>query len=426
MSPLKCLLLVIMSFTINAITEYSLDDCYKLALQKSFTVASSLEQINQAQSQVNQGQAGFLPTLSFKASRTYQDTPTNALGKSISPSEQTTTNFNLSQNLFQGLKDLATVRQKKHLIESYEWAKKKAMMQLYQDISLAFYSVLSNQADIKNYQEQILTIKKRKNELASAQKSGRARESDVVTAESSIANLESSLANAKLSLASAEETLIYLTGISSDLKLKSDPNISSKLNKMEYYLESIEERPDIQESKKNILIAQDALKIAQAKFFPTLTLGANYYTSRPPGVFNGVKWDTNLTLTVPLFTGGLTRAQVSEASTLKSLSEINQQQIKEQAIQKIRTLYRTVEGNQEQLKKLIQAKNLAEKSYSLMAKDNSLGNTSNTEVLTSLANAQEHKRNADRVRLNAQYNYIKLQIESAKDLAKVYVEENNE
>ncbi len=393
---------------------YTLDDCFKLALVRSATVVTSTDQIDQTDAQIKQARAGYMPSLSLQAASLQQAQSMNALANNLFSTNQATANINLSQNLFQGFKDLATVKQRKNLKEGYEWEKKQALRQLYKDTAQAFYSVLIYQSDIVQYQEQIESTKIRKSELATAIKSGRAREADFVAAESSIANLEASVSATAGLLVTYQETLTYLTGLSSDAKLMDSTPLPSDLKNLALWLEYSEQRPDIRQSKSNLLAAEEGVQIAKSGFYPNLGLSANYYVFRPTGIYQGVDWDTSLTLSFPLFSGGLTKAQVNEASVIQRSKEVTLRQTRELAVQSVRTAFRTVQADFDQLKRYSKASDLSRRNYELLHRDNRLGVATNIDVLTALTSWQESKRKLERTRIMTIYDYFRLLVESSK------------
>jgi len=396
--------------------EVNLQECFKLARERSATIAISSDQIEQAELQIKQSQASYLPVLSLQASTTQQDESTNFFAKSLTSTRQSTTNINLNQNLFQGFRDISTVNQRKNLKIGFEWAKKQAIQQLYKDVALAFYSLLIFQSDIKLYREQIQSTMRRKSELSSAKRSGRARDSDILTAESSIASLEAATSRTEGLLVTYQEAFTYLTGLTSDTKLTDNTQLPKDFKTIETWLEKLDQRPDIQQSKSNLLATEDAIKAAKSGFYPTLGLSANYYLSRPTGIFQGVDWDTSLTFSFPFFSGGLTKAQVSEASTINRSKSRLLRQTQEAAEQSIRTAFATLKSDFNLLTKLKSASDLSRRSYDLVHRDNRLGIATNTDVLTALQVWQESKRNLERARITTIFDYIKLKLETSEEL----------
>ena len=260
---------------------FTLDNCFHLAIARSTTLSYNIDQLNQVEQQIKEAQSNFMPVFSFQASTMRQDLGDNPLGNSLSPKTSTITNLNLNlnQNLFQGFKDLATYRQKIDQKEMTEWIKKQSIVQIYKDTAKAFYNILIYQSDLSHYKEQIQTTEKRKKELLMSKRSGRARESDVVSVESAIANLEVNLVNIQGLLVAWQETLAYLTGLPYDVNLSLSTPLPSNLNDINYWLENINQRPDVQQSEINTQVSLEGIHVAEAGYFPAVSLNTNYYLS---------------------------------------------------------------------------------------------------------------------------------------------------
>ncbi len=413
----------------DAALQATLQESFKLALQQSATVAIYKNQIDQTDEQIKQARAAYLPVLSLQASVFEQQLQsTNQLtnnSSSVSQSvSQSTSNINLSQNIFHGFRDLNTVKQRNHLKTGSEWAEKQATEQLYKDVAQAFYSILIFQSDILLYKEQIESTRQRKSELTAARKSRRARDSDILISESVIANLVTAVSKAEAQLIIYQETFSFLTGLTNDVKLVNTVHLpkefktQNKKNDMDIWLENFEQRPDIQKSKIDLLAAEDGISAAQAGFYPSLNLSANYYLSRQSKIFGemikGSEWDVGLVLNFPFFSGGLTKAQVSEARLIHQTKELNLRLTKQIANQNLKTLIQTVQSDFDQLAEFTNLSDLSHRSYKLIYRDNHLGVATNSDVLTALQTWQESKRNFERIRITAIYDYVRLLIESGQ------------
>lgn len=159
--------------------------------------------------------------------------------------------------------------------------------------------------------------------------------------------------------------------------------------------------------------ADQAISAAQSGYYPTLGFSANYYISRPNGIYQGVDWDVGLYLSFALFSGGLTRSQVKEAHILRFSKELNVKLTNELAVQSIRTLASTFESDLDQIEKLSSSSSLSQRSYLLVHRDNRLGMATNTDVLTALQTWQEARRNLERAKLTAAYDFTRLLLETS-------------
>ena len=387
----------------------TLDSCYQLAVKRSATLAGQLELVNQAEERIQQARAGFFPSLSLSSNVTQQEATTIPLLRNIFSATQTTVQATVKQNLFSGLRDLANLNQRGLERESATAATEQAKVQLFQDTTQAFYGVLSGEQEIQNYSEEISANKKRKDELVARMKVAQARESDLATIDSSIANLEASLSSSRGVLDTARETLAFLTGLPAELIIADTEADLRELGEVETWLAHMQQRPDLIQAKWTLDAVEKSVQSAWSGHLPSVDASANYYFQRP-GIYQGINWDVQLGVSLPLFSGGLIQAQVGEALSKRRGSEASFEQVQRQAGREIRTLFKSVRWELDQVSKLEKATKLSRRNYELLLRDNRSGIATNLDVLQALANSHQIKRSWDRARWSAKSDYIRLQI----------------
>lgn len=387
---------------------YTLEQCFELALKRSDSLASQNELVEQADEHLWQARASFSPTVSGTLLWQKQQDPGGGIASSFSPSEQTTVKAGATFNLFRGLRDLNTLRQKGYEKDSAEHAFAQARQQLYLDTAQAYFNVLAYEYDLRNYRREIEANQKRKAELKSLKSLARAREADIVLVDASVAILDGSVAQTQGLLANARQTLAFLTGLPESSELIEDVAPMAKIEPIENWLQKIEQRPDVQQASHSYEAANLSVWSLRGAHLPSADLGANYYFQRP-GFVSNVTWDVQIALTVPLFAGGATQSLVREAASLRASREFGLNQARKQAEREIRSAHGVVSADWEQIQKLERAAQLSQSRYELLVRDNRQGLASNVDVLQALASAYQTKRSYDHVRFTAQYDYLKLQ-----------------
>jgi outer membrane protein len=392
---------------------YTLDQCYRFALERSKTVAGQVQLIQQAEARINQTRAAFLPSVDLAGTVLRQQTPTSPLAQSIFPADQETVRATATQNLFKGFRDLATLEQRKLARRAAEFARDQAEVQLYLDVAQAFYDVLGRQSDLRNYADEIGANEDRRRELLQFKRTARARETDIATVEAAIATLQASVANTQGLLDAARETLSFLTGLPRAAELSDSEAFPSGVPALDFWLARVLSRPDVDQAQSNLEAARKNTEVARGGAGPTLDLSANYYFRRP-GINEDINWDVQLSVTQPLFTGGLVQAQVREALSQQQANEITLEQTRETAERDIRSLYRTLAANLEQVKRLERAVDLTERNYELLRQDNRAGLASNLDVSQALATVYQTRRTRDVARYTVKSNYARLLAISAR------------
>ena len=420
MNTLRPLSLIALIFAVSAAparaqTAYTLADCFRLAAARSDALAGDVELLRQAEESIRQVRANFLPTATFGLTYLRQQTPPEALGQNLFPSSQQTEQFTVTQSLFKGFQDLSTLRQRKSLKRASAEAWRQAYLQLYQDTAQAYYAVLEDEHDVRNYDRELGADRNRLEQLAGMRKFGRAREADVVSIQAAVASVEASAASAGGTLGADRETLAFLTGLEPDIALiDADSSTATiALSKPESdWLARIDERPDLREARRNWDAADHAVTYAQGGHLPTASVTTDYYPNRP-GVYNGVHWDAELNVSVPIFSGGLTQSQVRNAVSVRSGEQIAYDLSRRQAVESVQALYKTVDHEIEQAAKLADAARLYDRYYQLLLKDNQSGIATNVDVLLALATSEQTRRQSDRASLSERYDYVRLRISSA-------------
>lgn len=391
----------------------TLEQCFRLALQRSDVIAGQMERINQAEARIRQARAPFRPSLSLGAMRLKQETPSSPFGEQLFPADQTTVNATASQNLFKGFRDLAALRQRELEHGAAELAREQAKVQLFRDTAQAFYNVLTYEDELVNYAREIEANDERRRELQQLRRLARARTTEIASIDAAIANLNAAMANTRGLLGAARETLSFLTGLPADVALSDVEAWPDILPELDAWLRDIEQKPNVAQLRYEVEAAQEGISAARAGRGPSVDLSANYYAERP-GINEDVDWDVQLNLKQPLYTGGLVQAQIHEAASQREAKARELEQARKEAGRDIRSLFKTLQANVDQIEKLNASTTLSERNYQLLLKDHRAGLATNLDVLQALANVYQAKRSLARARYAAKNNYATLQAIAAQ------------
>lgn len=393
--------------------EKSLDEVFALAVERSEALAGKTELVIQAEAQASQAFSNFLPTLNFNSLYLRQQTPGSSLAQNIFPAEQTTLRLSATHNLFRGLKDLALLKEKKMKENAAKAAKEQALIQLYEDTARSYFAVLTYEKELENISSEIEAHRKRRNDLSQQRRALLAREADVVAVDSALAALQSAAANTRGLLAAEREALAFIANVEREIVLANPTHMPQKVAALEAWLERLESRPDLKQSKYELHAAEEAFAGSWRGHLPSVDLAGNYYFKRP-GVNSDVTWDAQILLTVPIFEGARTQAQVREAASRRKEKEIGFTRAHRQAEQSIRSAHATVSHGLIQVEQLSQASELSRRNYELILRDNRSGIARNLDVLQALASAFETKRAFDRARFVVLKDYLRLEVISGE------------
>ncbi|MBI3561191.1 MAG: TolC family protein [Gammaproteobacteria bacterium] len=391
-----------------AASAITLDEYYTAALQRSETIATQYELIQQAEEHYQQANAALLPTVSGIATYTWQDplppsspqTPTNL-------SHQPLSKITATQPLFRGMREYAALRQSQDLVDGQKQDYRQARVLLFKDVVRNFYTLLALESDLANFGEEIHLNQEREKDIRARVRIGRSRNSELLNVQSNISTLQAQLQQVLGQQHVARQVLAFQSGLSADTALRDVELPPDKLEPIAEYLANLPLRPDVLATDKRLLAAYEATNIARGGHYPSLDLNGNYYFERP-GYLNDSKWDVQLALTIPLYAGGSIQSKLREANSQHSQAILAHSQTLRQAEQEIRSLYQSVSADLNQLSALNDATRLAKKSYQAQVQEYHLGLVTTLDVLQALSSYQQNQRALDRARYTAKSDYLQL------------------
>ncbi|MBP6216983.1 MAG: TolC family protein [Oligoflexales bacterium] len=385
-------------------TAVNLEDALSAAIKKSETISSQEELIIQAESHYKQALSAVLPSVTALATYSHLARSPNDLN----PRSQPLLKINLTQPLFRGFQELAMIEQKKILKKAQEKSKKLAIKLLFQDVLQNYFLILSLEKELLNMANELRNYDKRIRELSYRVKIGRSRQTEILSMQSSVANTKAQMAQIEGSLKIAREIFHFLTAYPSDQSLVKE-NLIVKLGPVESYLEHIQTRPEIQAALLKVSAASENSKAVERAVYPTLDFIGNYYAYRE-GVLKNTPWDVSISLTAPLYDGGLLRSKISESHSQAKQASLALEQVQRSAEQEIRSLHQTVQSDLLRVQELSNRRDLAEKNMKMLHKEYLVGLASNMEVLQAMSEHDAAIRSLDNVKISGYRDYMGLTV----------------
>ena len=281
------------------------------------------------------------------------------------------------------------------------------------NVAKAFYSVVSNEAELASLNKTIGLAKERVSEIQNRVKIGKSRNIELVAVKAQLSVLEAQKIAAEGELTAALDQLVLSTGLPRHIKLLVKEDQIEKPQPVDDYLSHIDERPDIKAAKARTQSAESHISSARAGHFPSVDVGANYYPTRE-GARKDMNWDIGITLTMPIFTGGLVNAQMREASAVKTEADYLLASSKRRAETEIRTAYNSLVSAIDQIKALESALKFTEQNYQEQTKNYKFSQATNLDVISALNTYQETKRSFDRTRYQALLYWAQLKATTAQ------------
>lgn len=367
----------------------SLEECYRLALVQSETVAIQKEAIARATAQIFNAASQGLGSVDFVIDRTFQDNQQSNLAGSgglanLGDPNIQESKFKISQPLFQGFKAIGALTgagsYKREQTEA--WIRAKEL--LYTDVSRAFYNVLRYEKEIEINQGIHELLQKRIRELEERESIGRSRMSEVITARTNLKILEADLAAGQGALATVRYMLEFLTGTElggRPLEEETVEEVSSQT--LTEHLKMAAVRADVKAAEQAVKTAWRGILIAQSGFWPTITLDHNQYTRRE-GALANLDFDTLFRFDVPLFSGGETIGQVKDSIGILKQKKLYFSLARRQAELEIKQTYQVWLSAKETNVLLKEAVRNAENNYAIQSEEYTRSLVSNLDVLAAL------------------------------------------
>ncbi len=372
-----------------------------LTLKESFESAlhtNQIDNINEALINQNveikkQNEGNFLPKFALKGSY---------LNQEKIKTDQQSSELNLTQNLYRGSRDEYALDSASKSIAIAKNQKIYDQLALYSNVIQAYYYYFSNLNDLQNLELLKKQSKDRVDETKKRVQVGRSRKGELLQAEAQLASAEAQWINGIGLVKESEEHFYLLTGLNKSTSPMAEViAVPTDSKSLELYLDQAYKRSDVQNKELKIQLADFDLLGNKALNFPTLDLSSNYYFNKRIGTYHNTDWDVGVSMTIPLFEGGITSAKIAESSQKKIQATHTLVDYKKSVELEVASHFETYHRYFDQIKAFDLALDKAQKSYDETLKDYRLGLVSSLDVLSSLNIYLDTKRNNEKTKISA-------------------------
>ena len=390
----------------------TLADCFALALKRSETIAIQRELIKETEGRFLQALSGALPRATFEASKEWQD---GREGSSFTLSQIPQRKFIFSQPLFSGFKEFAAIQGSRAERRQRQYQRTRAEQLLFTDVADAFHLLLEKQEDRQALETTQTALGERIDDLKTREQLGRSRPSEVVSAEAQLRRVEADFELDRSEETTARQLLEFLTGISPLGPIRDDLSDLPPLGTEEEYVAKAKDRPDVRASEEAWRVAQKEVGVAQGDLWPDINVESNYYTQRV-GAAAGVDWDVLLKMDVPLFQGGRAVGALREAASKARQAKLTFERTQRETNLDIREAHAKLQGAIARLAALQRALAAAEENYRLQQEDYRLNLVNNLDVLKTLQELEDARRDVISAHHEAKRLYWKLRVAMGETL----------
>jgi outer membrane protein len=406
------------SFFLNECEAKTLFECWTRALRYSLSLKQEDSEHLQADARRLGGLSPFLPHVTASFLYLRQEEIQNPLGAQFFPSEQKTSKLTLNQNVFRGLRDLHSYRARALEKEAAQLEREWKRAEVKLDVLNQFYEGLKLQTDLELLELQMHAQEERLEDSIRRKKSGQYRETDRLNIETQLVQLQAQKESIDLQLKLAQKKMRSLLSVDEDWKLEPYPlsfeEILQSLDALRA-TETVSDRVDQKAQVLRVRAAEYSVSSLKGQHAPSLDLSANYYFDRP-GLYKDVKWDIQLGIQLPLFSGFQTHAEVQEAKAAAVVQSLKQEQERIQAMDLLQGAKDQLRSDLARYKIWTQTSDLAEQSWQAYRAEYKRGTTDSLEVMRSLASYFEARRSKEKVYLEVQQNWFRYQLLSGQTL----------
>ena len=422
--------------------KWTLKECVDHALKHNISVKQSMLDVDLAEQDVINARGNFMPSLSASASQNFNFGSFIGQDGSRIKSDSRGNNFNLNTGLtiFNGFRNLNTYKQAKLGVKSSHLQLSLLQDNVSMTLVNSFLNILFNKENLKIAKEQLMISQNQLDQIRSQVEAGIKPQSDLFDAEATIAsnreqiiNAENSLELSLLSLSQSlqvspkdfdiEEVQINLT--SASMAYNSTGEILSY---------ALSNRTEIKTAELTIENANFGVKLAQSAYAPSLSLGAGLGTSyqhkqgepdvrsefvpdpSSPGAIietivpygfntqieNNLGYNLGLNLSIPIFNGFKTKANVSKAKINREKSILNLEQAKQDLTTTITQAYADAKASLKQYQASMRSVASLEESFKNIQNKFNFGAATSFEVEQIRGRLVNAKSNL----INSKYNFV--------------------
>jgi len=361
---LKCLRVIFISALILSAARNYLSaeeilgwqDCIKEAAKNHPDLIAAQEEIKQSEAQKKVTASGLYPQIDSSLSAS---TARSAGNSGASTADNYSYGLTGTQLIFDGTKTIQNVKAAAENINASKQNFRFTSATVRFRLRSAFVSLLRVQEALKITRD-IYEIRRSNLELITLRyQSGLEHKGALLTAEADLAQAQYDIDQAHRNVEVSQRNLIKEMGRTQFFPIEVKGEFLVK--------DAVKDRPDFELLAKNNpslqqLIAQKnsaefSLRSAYANFSPTLSGAAGANKSGNHWSPNGDEWNLGLTLSMPIFEGGLRLAQVSQAQALLNQLKANERSTKDSVVSTLEQAWAAFQDAMENVE--VQRKSLA-------------------------------------------------------------------
>ncbi len=316
--------IILMPFGVIA-ADYSLNDLYRIALEKSSTIDIAEEDLNISKREKDMARAVLMPTLSAFGTHTRYSDDKIRNGTVLQPEYSNEWGLRLDQTFSLSGREITAYKMAKQGITKSGLDLKGVKAGYLMNVASSYYDVLNAKKTIEIAKVNLERLIGHRDAAQKRLAAGAVTKTTLLRAEAELAGSRADLIKAENDLRLARTILSEFVGIEADFRLMDDSGAAGNVVMMESCEVSdldclkrlaLDARPEIKALALKKEISRKGVDYAKGSYWPSLSIEGVYYrdeyepsaaTALDEKIYGGI------TLNFPFFEGGLSRAEVSAA-----------------------------------------------------------------------------------------------------------------
>ena len=316
---LICLILLFGSAASHA-EEYTLEDLYRIGMQKSEKVKISGENVEIADSGKYKALSALLPRASaFGTYTNYTDEKRNAPGSITQPDSQSVWGARIDETLSLSGREFRSYSISRDGVEKSRFDNRSFQEEYLLSLSISYFEFLKARKGLEIANSNVERLTKYRDAARTRLKAGEITKTTVLRAEGELSGALSDQIKARNAYESARVFLARLVGIERDFQIREIPVTERDASDLEALKEkALKNRPDVKSSEMQVRMAEQQIDVTRGAYWPSLNVAGVYTnTEQSPETasYNKESVYGAVTLNFPLFEGGLRRAEVRESES---------------------------------------------------------------------------------------------------------------
>lgn len=312
------MMLLLLACVPSMAADYTLEDLYRIGMQKSEKIRISGENVEIADAGKTKALSALLPrATAFGTYTNYTDEKRNATGSLTQPDTQSAWGMRIDESLSLGGREFISYSLSKDSVDKNRYDFRSFQEEFLLAVSLAYFEFMKARKGLEIADSNVERLTKYREAARTRLKAGEITKTTVLRAEGELSGALSEQIKARNAYESARVFLARLVGIERDFQIREVPVTERDTAELEALKDrALKTRPDVKSAETQVRIAEKQIDVTRGSYWPTLNVAGVYTsTEQSPETasYNRESTYGAVTINFPFFEGGLRHAEVRES-----------------------------------------------------------------------------------------------------------------